>query len=79
MCPYPLSLLGGTFIVQARAALAAIKAVSKDALDELRTTLAPRKGNEDAPRAPAPGLDRLDELVAATRAAGIPVHGADRR
>jgi signal transduction histidine kinase len=59
---------------QARAALAAIKAVSKDALDELRSMLtALRQGDEDAPRAPAPGLDRLDELVEATRTAGIPV------
>ena len=59
---------------QARAALAAIKTVSKDALDELRTMLAAlRQGDEDAPRAPAPGLDRLDELVELTRAAGIPV------
>jgi signal transduction histidine kinase len=59
---------------QARAALAAIKEVSKDALDELRTMLAAvRQGDEDAPRAPAPGLDRLDELVELTRAAGIPV------
>jgi signal transduction histidine kinase len=59
---------------QARAALTAIKAVSKDALDELRTMLAAlRQGDEDAPRAPAPGLDRFDELVKVTRAAGIPV------
>jgi len=59
---------------QARAALAAIKAVSKDALDELRTMLAAlRQGDEEAPRAPAPGVGRLDELVELTRAAGIPV------
>ncbi len=59
---------------QARAALAAIKAVSKDALDELRTMLvAFRQGDENAPRSPAPSLDRLDELVEVTRAAGIPV------
>jgi signal transduction histidine kinase len=59
---------------QARAALAAIKAVSKDALDELRTMLgALRQGDEDAPRDPAPGLDRLDRLVEQTRAAGIAV------
>ncbi|HTW08251.1 MAG TPA: sensor histidine kinase [Acidimicrobiales bacterium] len=59
---------------QARAALAAIKEVSKDALDELRTMLtALRQDDEDAPRAPAPGLGRLEELVELTRAAGIPV------
>src|SRR5580658_1876294 len=59
---------------QARDALAAIKAVSRDALDELRGMLAAlRQGDESAPRVPAPGLDRLDELVELTRAAGIPV------
>jgi signal transduction histidine kinase len=60
---------------QARTALAAIKAVSKDALDELRSMLgALRQGDEDAPRDPAPGLDRLDRLVEQTRAAGIARH-----
>jgi len=59
---------------QARAALAAIRAASKDALDELRTMLAAlRQADEDAPRAPAPGLDRLPELIAAARAAGLSV------
>ncbi len=59
---------------EARAALAAIKTVSKDALAELRTMLgALRQSDEDAPRAPTPGLDRLDELVEMTRAAGLSV------
>jgi len=59
---------------QARAALAAIKTVSKVALDELGTMLvAFRQGDENAPRSPAPSLDRLNELVEVTRAAGIPV------
>ena len=59
---------------QARAALAAIKTVSKDALGELRAMLAALRHDEtDAPRQPAPGLDRLGELVEATRAAGLPV------
>jgi signal transduction histidine kinase len=58
----------------ARAALSAIKTVSKDALDELRGMLAAfRNAAETAPRAPAPGLDRLDDLVELTRAAGIAV------
>lgn len=40
---------------QARAALTAIKAVSKEALDELRgMLLALRQADEDAPRSPAP-------------------------
>jgi signal transduction histidine kinase len=59
---------------QARAALAAIRAVSKDALGELRTMLAAlREDGADAPRAPAPGLDRLPDLIAVTGAAGLPV------
>jgi signal transduction histidine kinase len=59
---------------QARAALTAIRAVSKDALGELRTMLAAlRQVGEDAPRRPAPGLDRLPDLIATTRAAGVPV------
>jgi signal transduction histidine kinase len=58
----------------ARAALGAIKTASKEALDELRAMLAAlRNAEEDAPRAPAPGLGRLDELVELTRAAGIAV------
>jgi signal transduction histidine kinase len=59
---------------QARAALSAIKSVSKEALEELRTMLATvRQDDEVAPRSPAPGLDRLPELIALTRAAGLPV------
>jgi signal transduction histidine kinase len=57
-----------------RAALGAIKTASKEALNELRTMLAAlRNSEEDAPRAPTPGLARLDELVELTRAAGIAV------
>jgi signal transduction histidine kinase len=56
---------------QVRAALAAIKLASKDALVELRSTLGVlRQVDEAAPRQPAPTLDRLDELVAGARAAG---------
>jgi signal transduction histidine kinase len=58
----------------ARAALGAIKTASKEALEELRAMLAAlRNAAEDAPRAPTPGLGRLDELVELTRAAGIAV------
>jgi signal transduction histidine kinase len=58
----------------ARAALEAIKTASKEALNELRAMLAAlRNSEEDAPRAPTPGLARLDELVELTRAAGIAV------
>ena len=59
---------------QARAALSAIKSASKEALEELRTMLTPLRGDDDAaPRSPAPGLDRLPELIELTRAAGLSV------
>src|SRR6516164_10874514 len=59
---------------QARAALSAIKLASKEALEELRTMLmSMRPAEEAAPRSPAPGLDRLPELIELTRAAGLPV------
>lgn len=58
---------------QARAALSAIKAASKQSLEELRTMLTPLRGDDDAPRSPAPGLDRLPELIELTRAAGLSV------
>jgi signal transduction histidine kinase len=58
----------------ARAALGAIKTTSREALGELRSMLtALRNTEEDAPRAPTLGLDRLNELVELTRAAGISV------
>jgi signal transduction histidine kinase len=59
---------------QARAALSAIKSASKEALEELRTMLTPLRGDDDvAPRSPAPGFDRLPELIELTRAAGLSV------
>jgi len=59
---------------QARAALSAIKSVSKEALEELRTMLTPLRGDDAAaPRSPTPGLDRLPELIELTRAAGLSV------
>jgi signal transduction histidine kinase len=59
---------------QARAALSAIKSASKEALEELRTMLTTlRQDDDDAPRSPAPGLDRLPELIELTRAAGLAV------
>jgi signal transduction histidine kinase len=59
---------------QARAALGAIKTVSREALDELRSMLAAlRQTGDQAPTAPTPGLARLPELAQLTRAAGLPV------
>jgi signal transduction histidine kinase len=59
---------------QARAALSAIKSASKEALEELRTMLTTLRRDDDiAPRSPAPGLDRVPELIELTRAAGLSV------
>jgi signal transduction histidine kinase len=59
---------------EARNALQAIKGASKDALDELRSVLAVlRRGDESAPRSPAPGLDHLERLVADAGRAGLAV------
>jgi signal transduction histidine kinase len=57
-----------------RAALQTIKEASRDTLRELRATLgALRRVDEHAPRDPAPGLGRLDEMLARTTASGINV------
>jgi signal transduction histidine kinase len=59
---------------QARTALAAIKEASKEALTEMRSVIGVlRQGDEAAPRTPTAGLDRLDELVARARTAGLRV------
>ncbi|MFF3536573.1 sensor histidine kinase [Streptomyces sp. NPDC002466] len=58
---------------QARAALTAIKAASKEALGEVRQVLDTLRAPGDAPRAPAPGLDRLPELVEQAAGAGLTV------
>ncbi|MFS8199831.1 sensor histidine kinase [Streptomyces sp. CWNU-52B] len=58
---------------QARAALTTIKAASKEALGEVRQVLDTLRAPGDAPRAPAPGLDRLPELVEQAAAAGLTV------
>jgi signal transduction histidine kinase len=57
---------------QARTALAAINEASADALREVRSVLGILRGTgESPPRAPAPSLDRLDELVTQAKAAGV--------
>jgi signal transduction histidine kinase len=59
---------------QARTALSAIKEASKEALTEVRSVLGVlRQVDESAPRSPAAGLARLDDLVARAHAAGITV------
>ncbi|MEV0470648.1 sensor histidine kinase [Streptomyces prunicolor] len=58
---------------QARTALTTIKAASKEALGEVRQVLDTLRAPGDAPRAPAPGLDRLPELVQQAASAGLTV------
>ncbi|MGW8742053.1 sensor histidine kinase [Streptomyces sp. NPDC055794] len=58
---------------QARTALTTIKDQSKEALGEVRQVLDALRTPGDAPRAPAPGLDRLPELVEQAASAGLTV------
>ncbi|MFF0969005.1 sensor histidine kinase [Streptomyces sp. NPDC003703] len=58
---------------QARTALTTIKAASKEALGEVRQVLGTLRTPGDAPRAPAPGLDRLPELADQAAHAGLTV------
>jgi len=68
----------------AQAPVEAIRERTREALRELRAAIgalrdgdasadARRNGDDPAPRAPAPGLARLDDLVATTAAAGVHV------
>ncbi|MER7584566.1 sensor histidine kinase [Kitasatospora sp. NPDC097691] len=56
---------------EARTALVTIKSTSKEALGEVRQVLATLRGPGAAPRGPAPGLDRLDELTAQADRVGL--------
>ncbi len=59
---------------QAREALITINETSKEAMRELRATLGVlRQADDIDSRAPAPGLERLDELIDTARAAGLAV------
>ncbi|MFE7131788.1 sensor histidine kinase [Streptomyces sp. NPDC057638] len=58
---------------QARTALTTIKAASKEALGEVRQVLEGLRAPGEAPRAPAPGLDRLPELADQAAGAGLSV------
>lgn len=59
----------------ARTALTVIGRTSKEALDELRATLAVFRADdgESGERRPAPGLDQLDALVTRMSSSGLPV------
>ncbi|MEU7212201.1 sensor histidine kinase [Streptomyces sp. NPDC044989] len=63
---------------QARTALTTIKDQSKEALGEVRQVLDTLRSPGDAPRAPAPGLDRLPELVEQAASAGLTVEVAGK-
>jgi signal transduction histidine kinase len=59
---------------QARETLLTIEQTSARALRELRATLGVLRGDDaDEHRAPAPGLDRIEELAAVAREAGLDV------
>ncbi|MFJ5217273.1 sensor histidine kinase [Streptomyces sp. NPDC088354] len=58
---------------QARQALTTIKAASKEALGEVRQVLGTLRSPGEAPRSPAPGLDRLPELLEQAAGAGLGV------
>ena len=58
---------------QARAALRSIESAGREALAELRRLLAAVRPDADEPAHPQPGLDRLGELAAPLRAAGLEV------
>ncbi|MGP8303284.1 sensor histidine kinase [Streptomyces inhibens] len=58
---------------QARTALTTIKGASKEALGEVRQVLDTLRTPGDAPRSPAPGLDRLPELTEQAKSAGLTV------
>ncbi|HEV8559780.1 MAG TPA: sensor histidine kinase [Actinophytocola sp.] len=59
-----------------RGPLEAIRSASTESMTELAAVVGVLRGkgdHESAPRAPAPGLDQIDELVAATRETGLRV------
>ncbi|MDI3402553.1 sensor histidine kinase [Streptomyces cavernicola] len=61
-------------LATAEEALEAVKSTSRDALGELRSTLGMlRQADESAPTAPTAGLERLPELLAGARSAGLDV------
>ncbi|WP_200304422.1 sensor histidine kinase [Streptomyces adelaidensis] len=63
---------------QAKEALAHVREASRSALNELRATvgLLRQSGDPEAPTEPAPGLERLDELVGTFHSAGLAVEVA---
>ena len=68
--------------LEERAALEAVERTGREALRELHRMLGVLRSSDDGERGPAPGLDRLPELVDAARRAGLEaeftVHGSSR-
>jgi len=58
---------------EARAAVADVQSGSRQVIAELQALLAVLRHGDDDPTEPAPGLDRLPELVDGVRRAGLPV------
>ncbi len=58
---------------QAGPALAAIKELSKQTLDELRSTVGVLRDDDEIPLAPTPGLDQIDTLIENARNAGVAI------
>jgi signal transduction histidine kinase len=56
-----------------KAALATIRSAGKEAMAEMRATVAVLRGGAQATTAPAPRLDRLGELIDGARAKGLEV------
>jgi signal transduction histidine kinase len=57
----------------AKEALAAIQRASAEVLDELGALLGLLREDERPERGPTPGIEQVEDLVAATREAGVPV------
>jgi len=56
-----------------RSALETIRSIGSDSLDEVRRVVALLREDENAGLAPVPGIDRIPDLIAQARAAGIEV------
>ncbi|NKQ55989.1 sensor histidine kinase [Amycolatopsis sp. K13G38] len=58
---------------QAEAAARQVSATGRQALGEMHRVLGVLRGGQEPPRAPQPGIEQIDELIAQVRAAGLPV------
>ncbi|MTD52967.1 sensor histidine kinase [Amycolatopsis pithecellobii] len=58
---------------EAETAARQVSDTGRQALGEMHRLLGVLRGGQETPRAPQPGIEQLDELVAQVRAAGLPV------